>query len=505
MKFSEVVNSIGTFVELKRIAKAYVIDYRNLTQDELKQALIKTAPQYYHKENLESTIQMLLLHPNRKIRVLYPLFIKDILLNKDDFMCEQRLTESEIIDIEQATVNESNEITLAQSNEKSARLDLLRFVLECAWENNHDISPDEKNLIEKIRKRINISDYEYRIIEARIGKFPTDSNKLHTKDEIEDVRRYLQEAGLLFTIRDADKENYDIIPEEIVKVLREILGIELKKHGYKDLIQHKIIRSKKYYQDILTKADVEFSNSMKTNQLQELCINRIRPSLLLGGFSPRDGLNTEQLINWCHEINIPCTGTKSELIRRIIQYYDNIKEKKTVEELEDERKLWFEYFEELASRNLNSLRQQGLISKDIECERKFEAATNYLFERYLGHTPLMLKGTEHPDGILSFNNKLVFWDNKSKESPVHLADHIKQFDRYIRNAEKPIACFIVIGPDFTPESQKECLKYSLTNDTIITLVKAKDLKDIAKSWNIDSSFPLGYFRQVGLFDKSLIS
>jgi hypothetical protein len=116
----------------------------------------------------------------------------------------------------------------------------------------------------------------------------------------------------------------------------------------------------------------------------------------------------------------------------------------------------------------------------------------------------MLKGTEHPDGILSYNDKLIYWDNKSKEHKVNIADHIKQFDKYIKNAEKSIACFLVIAPDFTPESEKECAKYSLNSDTIICLVKAYDLKEVAMKWDKDTAFPLGYFRQVGSFNKELI-
>ncbi len=503
MKFSEVIQSTGTFIELKRIAKAYVIDYRNLTQSEIKQALLKTAPQYYHIKNVMITLQSLLLHQDRKIRVLYLLFIKDILLNKDDFMCTQRQMESDILEIEQNIVNESNEITLAQNNEKSERLDLFSFVLECAWENNNDISPDEKNLIEKIRKRINITDYEYRILESRIGKYPSNENKLNTKNEIEEVRRYLQETGLLFTIRDSDKIDYDIIPEELAVVLRECMNLEIRRHGYNELMQYKAVRSKKYLLDMLSKAKVEYSSSMDMQQLQHLCMERINPTLLLGGFSPRDGLNNEQLSNWCNKLDISSRGTKTDLINRIISYYDNIK-KGIIENMEDERKKWFEYFDDFSSRNLGTLRQQGLIKKDIECERKFEEATNYLFERYLGHTPLLLKGTEHPDGILSYNDKLIFWDNKSKETPVHLADHIKQFDRYIKASEKAIDCFIVIGSDFTSDSEKECIKYRLTNNTIITLIKASDLKAIALSWNKDTSFPLGYFRQSGFFNMKLV-
>ena len=44
MKISKVVDLIGTSISLKRIASAYVIDYRNLSDEAIRDALKKTAP-----------------------------------------------------------------------------------------------------------------------------------------------------------------------------------------------------------------------------------------------------------------------------------------------------------------------------------------------------------------------------------------------------------------------------------------------------------------------------
>ena len=120
-----------------------------------------------------------------------------------------------------------------------------------------------------------------------------------------------------------------------------------------------------------------------------------------------------------------------------------------------------------------------------------------------------MSGTEHPDGMLSYNDKLILWDNKSKETDVNLSDHIKQFDRYIKNSEKPIAVFIVIAPSFTKDSASECAKYSMQNDTLILLITANELKSLAEKWaqnnKGDEPFPLGYFKQNGRFNNDLIS
>ena len=177
---------------------------------------------------------------------------------------------------------------------------------------------------------------------------------------------------------------------------------------------------------------------------------------------------------------------------------------------EDERELYYQYYTDLASRNLSLLHQQGVITKDLECEHKFEAATNYIFEKIFNIKPLIMSGTEHPDGMLSFNDRLVMWDNKSKETDVSLAEHIKQFDRYIKNSPKPVSVFIVIGPSFTQDSAKECAKYALSNDTIIVLVTAEELKLLAEKFisqrkNDSDPLPLGVFKQNGRFDLDLVS
>ena len=72
---------------------------------------------------------------------------------------------------EQAIIDRSNEDLIQQGGEKGRYLELFQFVLEEAWKREGEITPDEKNLIEKIRKRFKITEVEYRIIEANLGTF----------------------------------------------------------------------------------------------------------------------------------------------------------------------------------------------------------------------------------------------------------------------------------------------------------------------------------------------
>ncbi len=187
MKIAKAVDNVGTVTELKRIASAYVIDYRGLSDEEIKAALKKTAPQYYYKENVSTAVNSIFLNENRDLRILCRFLIEYVLLHKDNFMCSKRECEDEIIAFEQSIVNRSNEDLLKKTPERSNDLELFKFVLETAWEHNQSISPDEYNLIEKIRNRLRITVTEKQLLEAKLGKFPKLGNDIHTRRDIAEV------------------------------------------------------------------------------------------------------------------------------------------------------------------------------------------------------------------------------------------------------------------------------------------------------------------------------
>ncbi|MBQ7965960.1 MAG: hypothetical protein IJ331_07765 [Ruminococcus sp.] len=503
MKFNECVDKVSTFTDLKRFANEYVIDYKRLSFEELKSAVVKTAPQYSNEENIRSVVRSIELNIDRNIRVLFNIYIRNILLNCDDFTESVRVLEDKIIAYEQDVVDTANEFSL---NDEVDNIDFYKYVVEAAWEENNDVSVDEQNLINKIKEKLGISEKHHQILEAQIGKFPTIGNMLHTKDDISAVRRYFQNRGLIISVRDTNNVDYDVIPEEVASVLRRVFNVDIKESSYWALLESKYVKSKTYLIDMLSKARVVLPKYPKSSQLKELAVKNLTAHQLLGGFSANDGLDKKTLSEWCSTLGLVAYGAKPELINRIITYYDNIRQIQCNEE--DDRELLFHFYEELAGRKLGDLRQQGVINKDLECEHKFEIATNYIFEKIFKIKPLIMSGTEHPDGILSFNDKLIMWDNKSKETDVSLVEHIKQFDRYIKSSSKPVAVFIVIGPSFTTDSQKECAKYAMSNDTIILLITASELKALAEKWakahaSDSEPLPLGVFKQNGRYNPEL--
>lgn len=510
MDFQSCVRLSNNINELKRIASAHVEDCRRLDLEELKASLIKTQGQYISYENIEKQLNSLKLHENPIVRIIVPIILQSYLLDEDEFTSPCKETEEAVLNYEQAVIDESNNFDYKNMSRDFA---LLKFLLDKAWEFEDNISVDEKNLIEQVRKYLNISLKEQNMLEAKASRFPTKGNILHTRSEIDLARKALQSAGIVFYIKNSEGITCDIIPNEIAKCLRQYYGIEIKTYGYKQIISYITkITKKQYLIDIVNKynenpntATVEMPTNPTIPFLQDVILKNIKPSNLIGGFSPRDGLDSTVLSKWCADLGLSVSGQKPVLISRILEYYDKLREIEISSD--DEREKYYNVYHELACRNLSFLRENNIISKDLECEHLFERATNYLFEILLKNKPLLLTGTEHPDGKLSFNDKYILWDNKSKETPVNLQDHILQFDRYIRNSDKPVSVFMVIAPAFTDNSVKECVKYSLTNDTQILLITADELKEIAEQWHKlhpDESFPLGFFKQNGRFDKSLL-
>lgn len=480
------------------------MDHTRLTEDELKAALLKTAPQYYHSANVGSTLKGCLLNADRSVRIITPIFLREILLNCDEFTSSEKKTDEAVINWEQDIVNQSNEKVVAKNSARAADLHLFEFVLGVAWDHNDTISVDEKNLIDKIRDKLFITDREYRIMEAKLGQFPAPNNAVHNRTDIQCVRKHLQSQGLLASVRDVNGDDYDVIPNEIAQELRKFFGLEIRRYGYEQMLKVKYVRSKDWLRDALKKSNYKVDGSPNAGELQEAVIERVKPSVLIGGVTPKDGLSMENIKKWCVDISQQTSGTKADLIGRIIAFYDNLTAR--VEEESDCRATWYEHYDKFASRDRDFLRSQQLIDKDLEMESRFEEATDYLFEVKLGHKPLKMVGTEHADGMLSYRDGLVLWDNKSKEREVHLASHSKQFIRYINQSEKRIEGFLVVGPSFTEDSAAEAMRVFVETRTPIALITASELKMLADEWEAldKGSFNLGYLIAPGRFNRDLV-
>ena len=483
MKFEALTESVPTLHMLKRIASAHVVDYGRLAADDLKANILRTQKQYTHPDAVQAALeQALWFDSDLNRRVLSELILIDSLINVSGHLMSVEELEDSVTQTEQTILNESNERDLKSlaggrdDTEHYTNLSLYNFVLDTAWQHRDTKSVDEANLLRRIRERLGITAREHRTIEARLGKYPKPHNELHTRSEVQETVRALESLGLLFEVRDENHEDFVAIADEIAGIIRTVLNIEIRRYGYQQLLESKYVRKKSFLQDTLQKFNISFSASGTLAQLQERVLDTISPSNLLGGASPKDGLNNDILHRWCLDLGLTVGGKKAERIARIIEHFDQL-EARPEEEQGDSRACWYQYYTELAGRDIPALRAQHVIEKDNEIERYFESATNYLFETRLNHTPLRQAGTEHPDGLLSFRDTYIMWDNKSKETPVNLKDHLKQFDSYMNKADKPVPIFLVIGPCFTPESEHLAIRYTAENiGRSVALIEAEELR-----------------------------
>ncbi len=505
MKFKTVVGNITKTNDLKRIAKARLADITRLDDDDIRKLLLNAAHNYSNTELIQTATRDAILHKSRDHRTITSILLGEVLLQAPEYSLPQKDTEDKVLEWEQLVIDESNEKEIG-GGRQIHNFDFFKFVLEAAWEENNEISQDEKKLIERIRRKLKITEREYRLVEADLGKFPKLGNELHTRQDINSVRNYLQESGLLLTYRESDGSDHDVIPEEMVQGVKDAFGISMRRYGYKQLIKYKSVKRKQYLEDTLEKGGVVLARTLTVEELQELCIQHLPPEIVLGGVTPRDGLDNSALESWCKDIGQQSSGTKTERIVRIIEHYDMLFEKSNDED--DFRKPWFDYYEEFAARNYNFLRAQQLIEKDQDIDKRFEKATDYLFEYFLGHNPLNLPGSEQPDGSLSLGDEVLLWDNKSKETQVSVKDHIAQFERYFNKSEKQVSALLVVAPDFTSESDADARAHEIQTGNSLSLITAKELKDIAVEWSASKrsqdAFPIKFFTAAGRFNTQFL-
>jgi len=209
MKFEDAINKVANITDLRRVARAHVVDHRQLSNDQLAAATIKSKAQYIDRGTLHSTV-VTILHrePREDLRALAHVFLVDVLLEQYDTQLTFAESDERVIAFEQHIVNMSNETDLVAlaCGDKSAKryrdLELYRFVLGVAWENQDSVSPDEANLLHKLRERLRINETEHRVLDAHLGKRAShdhlgqvDRDGLHHHGRGQRIGRQLERAS----------------------------------------------------------------------------------------------------------------------------------------------------------------------------------------------------------------------------------------------------------------------------------------------------------------------
>ncbi|MCF8057644.1 MAG: hypothetical protein K9K37_13535 [Desulfocapsa sp.] len=431
----------------------------------------------------------------RSQRILTEGILKGLLLSSEMACPEDELFKL-VQKFEQAVIDEAkSENAFKFSDPKS--VEIYETVLDVALEDDH-VSIDEFRMLERLRIKLKITRREHRLLEAKLGKFPQPNNELHNSSFFTDAIKYLQSIGILFCCNKMEGGSVLVLPEEIAPIVKSILGFEMKPESQK--LMHETL-STDQLRSALKYMNLPLSGS-KVERSERLLMAGCKPSEILSS------LRNEELAEICKKLKgVGVSGTKSEKIDKIIQYYDGLTVKK-VKDAEDPRAIWYEYLVELAHRDNQNLYSQNLIRHDREMESGFEQGTRYLFEEKLGFPLIEMPGNEHADGGVSFpNGEILLWDNKGKESVYEFPKaHFDQFKKYIRESVKRVNVFLIIVPQIGNSAKIGAIKLKnvCETDTDVALVTAEDLKWVAENWQKYSKsekFSLQVFNMTGILDR----
>lgn len=497
----EIAPNMLKTVKLRVLAR-HLDSKRGMDEPKLTERLIHDAKKIVAKAQILQHVKS--VDPNVHRRNLEDIILNVILLQEETYSLEERKLEERVLEYETQLVKRAESTDLfdekKHDTKRAHNCDTYRIVLDAAWRNNDDISLDEAQLLQVLRERLDISDEEHRLISAHLKRFPKAKCELHTRDEIHDARKELQRQGFLWSYRDDNSRNIDVIPLDVAEILRskDVSLMELQNVNYRRLLQHDCITLSNL-RDILASRKLD-RNGNKAELIERIAESDIPPRAVLSD------LDRSKLSDMCRLVGLKSSGAKNELCDRLIEFYDDL----TFEEREtqDEREEWYNNYELLATRSYSDLRAKKLISKDLDVEHQFERATDFLFEELLNLDIDTTRKVTKADGRIPLKNRqVILWDCKSVESAVNLQDHLDgQFDEYLRKEREkgfePLA-MLVIGPGFTLQSVKLAHQYKARTNWDIALVTADALKYVAEHWaatDTEQPFPIGLFNRTELID-----
>lgn len=470
MKLADILPTMSKMY-LNRIVSSFLRDVRLEDEEEMRAVILRNISEFQNEERVLKNLDF--LEDPRDIEVLNELILI-CMIQYDDYLAPSSDLIDSVFEMQEQIVadGQDSEYLASAVPEKSAAI--YQAVLEAAWDKDDSLNAHEKNVLEVLRTQLGLSRRHHRLIESKIGRFPQQGNKPYSLRQVENALKDLQQKGILLRFKTEDE--YYVVPEEVARTVRYAQGGELKISAFSTLLNQLRVGQLR----AILEANNRHVSGTKVELVSRLQRFNLLPSEVL------DVLNVSELNDVIVDLEgVRKSGTKAEKISNIIDHFENYATPHTSDPTDDRAK-YYDVFELVASRDYASLRKMGLIEKDIEVERLFEAATDYLFEKKL-NVPLMeLPGTTHADGRLKIDGKQVMlWDNKSTETPYYFPDeHVNQFLGYIRADVMRPTVFLVVVSDYTDAAvhQAQKLKAFSDTDTDVALIKAMDLKYVAEHW-----------------------
>jgi hypothetical protein len=374
-------------------------------------------------------------------------------------------------------------------------IDIYQAILEVAWENK--VSFDEYQLMERLRRKLNIARRDHRVMEVRV---------VHTSPigppEAEQALRDLTYHGFVCRFKRGG-HTQAVLPEEIALRLRGIYGISLQSSAYRNLAAKLPIAVIK---EALQQANQPAVSLKKEFLIERLIDGDVPPATLLEHLD-NDALD-ELFANFPGEKRPAMRAVK---IRHLISYFDRFV-KPVGPTPPDPERTYYDYLVELASRQYGVLRAASVIEQDQNVDRAFERGVRYAFSSLLGYPVIRFTGSAHADGgVVAKKGRMVLWDCKSALKPYALTEpKCAQFLQYVAKEDPNVVCpFLVFSGEFTGDSEARALalKARCRPGTEIALMTAADLKWLADKWSTEypgKRLPLDVLAHSGFLNREIL-
>lgn len=496
MKVAEAVQNMS-IIYLNRIIDSFTRDFPKQGVEEARDTIIKNVNELANTRRIRNLLRTFDELYDQQILQNY---ILESLLNSNNHLSTEDEIRKNVESIEKRMLDEATDENCFQYTDQHS-LEVLKTVLKVALE-DEKLSSDELKLIKHLREKLDLNIKEQHLILAQLGHYPKEGNELHTSSEINNALAALQKRGVVFFCNKFDKGACYVIPDEIVEGVKSAIGFELNQEAYKLLLGNLQVTQMR---DILENKNIKKSGK-KEDLINRILHTEISPSETLGL------LSNDELYDLCKSLpGANVSGTKEDKIKRIINYFTELKVK-DIAENSDPREVYYDYLIELANRDRKNLLSNKVIKKDRDMEKAFEEGTRFLFEQKFNLQLLGQIGSENPDGALKFgDNELLMWDNKGKEDIYRFPNsHLRQFKRYIRDSTIRVSCFLIIVPDISEDAEKNAykLKVDSKSDTDIALITAEELKWTSESWQDYSNaekFDVEVFNITGILDRQTLT
>ena len=497
MKVADAIKQMSK-LPLQRIVDSFTKDFPKPNEDQARDIILRNVEELTDGKRITTVLQF---DGPFKDQIRQILMLEAFVNRPDWSASEQEIVES-LSRLEQDVLDAAAaEDSLRY--EDPERIEILKDVLRAALDDKL-ITFRELNLLRTLLDSLGLSEAVFRIVLAQLNHFPQPGNVLHTPSECRDVLNTLQRGGIVFYCNKADGSPY-VIPDEIRASVMNALGLELGLHAWDLLLDTLMVSQLK--QTLIRK---KLPSSGTKSELKGRVISSgLSPSRALGI------LSSEELRQLCSSLpGVPVSGTKAERIRRVIGYFANLITKEVSDEASPGER-FYKYLPELARRDRENLLANQIITKDLDIEHGFEAATRFLFESRLGLKLLEMPGTEHPDGCIRFGGRrkkagdVLMWDNKSTETAYTFPpSHLRQFKRYIRDSSDPVACFLVVvaAADDSAMDRVWQLAADCTG-TNVAVIAAENLGWVAEEWwgrGTDGRFNLEVLNMTGILSRPLL-